>query len=230
MPFSDCYLTSISKSITNDFLAHYEHLGNVGLGIWHKGFYIEKKLAATLSFGTTCFYKKKGIWEEFVDIKDVRIIQLCRGATASWAPKNTPSKIISLALKQVRKDFGPTIVVAFSDPIYGEVGTVYQSTNAIFTGWTNPKGQATYIVDGRKMSGWSVYKKYNTRSKGKLKLIDPNVKIIPLNPKMRYVYISAPKRQKRKLLKKLSPYKKPYPKRGTHNILSMKEALLNKSF
>lgn len=150
MPFSQIQLKPISKITANNFLSKYEHLGNVGLGIWHKGLFINDKLAATLSFGTTCFNTKKGFWNKFQEFSNLRIIQLCRGATAEWAPKNTPSKIISMSMKELHKDFGPTVIVAYSDPYYGEVGTVYQSSNAIYTGWTNPKGQAAYIINGKK--------------------------------------------------------------------------------
>lgn len=80
------------------------------------------------------------------------------------------------------------------------------------------------------MSGWSVFKRYKTRDRTKLTLIDPNLQVIPLNPKMRYLYVSAPKREKRKLLEQINLFKKPYPKRETDNILPMKIALLKNSY
>jgi len=50
------------------------------------------------------------------------------------------------------------VVVAYADVLYSEVGTIYQASNAIYTGLTNPKGQANYLINGKLLSGWIVRK------------------------------------------------------------------------
>jgi hypothetical protein len=124
-------------------------------------------------------------------------------------------------MQEVERRFGPTLVVAYADPYFGEVGTIYQACNAVHTGWTKPKGQANYIVHGRRMSGWTVRKKFGTRDLGRLREIDPDVVVEYLRPKLRYVLVAASGSRRRALLRDLKPMGKPYPKRSDLGIPSM---------
>ena len=113
------------------------------------------------------------------------------------------------------------MVVAYADVLYSEVGTIYQASNAIYTGLTNPKGQANYLINGKLLSGWIVRKKYGTRSQLKLKAIDPNVAVFPLQPKFRYILLAGSPRFRRHVRKLLELHRKPYPKRMNLGIAPM---------
>jgi hypothetical protein len=114
---------------------------------------------------------------------------------------------------------GPLIVVAYANPELGEIGTIYQACNAVYTGMTNPKGQANYVVLGKPMSGWQVRKRFGTRSRNKLREIDPDHQILPLSPKHRYILLAC-SRLKRKVIRQLlAPYSLPYPRRQNQTQL-----------
>jgi hypothetical protein len=114
----------------------------------------------------------------------------------------------------MREHQGPFLAVAYADETLGEIGTIYQAAGAIYTGTTDPKGQADYIVNGRKRSAWQVRKRYGTRDRKALKRIDPAVTVMPLRPKHRYLFIGAEGSKRRTILSSVQAYSRPYPKRS----------------
>jgi len=204
-------------------MEEFEHLGNVGLGVWHYGLYRSDSLLSVLSFGPTCFSGKRDRPTQLAQAHGCHSIQLCRGGTAVHAPRNTASVAVSSALRAIQRDIGPALVTAYADPLYGEVGTIYQASNAYFLGWTDPKGQANYIIHGQRVSGWVVRKRYGTRALPRLRQIDPDVVAEKLRPKMRYALVAAHGRQRRMLQVSLADLAQPYPKRDEFGIRSMIE-------
>lgn len=65
-----------------------------------------------------------------------RVIQLQRGACVHWAHPHAASKLISYSLKDIGATTDKRVVIAFSDPMAGEIGTVYQATNWFYCGLT----------------------------------------------------------------------------------------------
>lgn len=218
--------TAVPRLCADKFMKEFEHLGNIGLGVWHYGYYIDDKLASVLSFGVPCFSPKRSFLHVITSSYDLRLLQLCRGGTADWAPKNTPSHTIGLALHEIQKCFGCSLIVAYADPSIGEIGTIYQSCNAVYTGWTNPKGQANYIIGGKHMSGWSVRKLYGTRDRLQLRALFPDMIIEPLIPKLRYVLVAAPKSLKKIIINEMSTITLPYLSRKDLHMPSMHDFFL----
>ena len=64
-----------------------------------------------------------------------KVIQLARGACVHWAHPHAASKLIAFGLSEIGK-LGYRVVIAYSDPDAGEIGTVYQATNWIYCGLT----------------------------------------------------------------------------------------------
>lgn len=213
----------ITKQEAQEFYSKYEHLGNCGLGVWHYGIFSEGRLISTVSFGPTSFNPQRSSIAAVARKYKVRIIQLTRGGTRFDAPKNTASKAVSLAFQEIKKEFGNTIIVAYSDTKWNEIGTIYQSTNFLYLGQTNPKGQANYVINGRKMSGWTVRKKYHTRSMLKLLEVDSSAQRILLTPKHIYLYINASKQMRHRVYCEIKELTKPYPKRSDFAVGSMVE-------
>jgi hypothetical protein len=222
MPLRTAKIVRVSRAEAEAFMLEFEHLGNVGLGVWHFGMLIEERLTCVLSFGVPCFSMSRGVIGELATKHGVRVLQLCRGGTSAEAPRNSPSRAIGLTLRVIQKQFGNSMVVAYADPVCREVGTIYQACNAIHTGWTKPKGQANYILHGRRLSAWTVRRRYGTRSLLRLKEIDPKVIIEQLRPKIRYLLVAASGSCRRKLLHDLQSLHRPYPKREVLDIASMK--------
>jgi hypothetical protein len=203
------------------FFDTYEHLGNCGLGVWHWGAVENSRVIGVVSFGTTCFARSRGLLSMVANQFGLAIYQICRGGTIHTTPVNTPSRILSCAMRELRRDRGDCLIVAYSDRAYNEVGTIYQACNGLYIGQTEPKNQSNYVINGRTMSGWLVRKKYGTRAMEELRKIDPHVLKMPLTRKYRYVFIQASRRVKGKVVKMLAPFVSPYPRRESENIQAM---------
>ncbi len=214
-------LERISYSEAAQFFNQYEHLGNCGLGVWHWGAFQDGRLIAVVSFGTTCFARTRGRLASIATTFGLGLYQISRGGTASNAPSNTPSRVVSAALGQLHCERGDCLVIAYADRNYNEVGTIYQACNGCYIGQTSPKDQSNYVIDGRIMSGWVVRKKFGTRDIEKLKKMAQNVVKLPLTQKYRYVFVQAKRSTRTKVLQALQPLVLPYPNRHTENIASM---------
>ena len=146
MTIDSLRLQRINYSEADKFFERYEHLGNCGLGVWHWGAYLGEQLVAVVSFGTTCFATNRGLLGSIAASFGLKIYQICRGGTVNGAPFNTPSRVVSGALNHLRRERGDCLVVAYADRAYHEVGTIYQACNAFYTGQTDPKDQANYVI------------------------------------------------------------------------------------
>jgi hypothetical protein len=220
---------AIDHSSAREFFEQYEHLGDCGLGVWHYGALHDSALIGVISFGTTCFTVKRSPFSDIARQFALKTYQICRGGTIGDAPRNTASWVLSRALKMFQQERGSCLVVAYADRLFNEMGTIYQSCNGLYTGKTNPKNQANYIIEGRWMSGWLVRKKYRSRSMDSLRRIDKNVVKIPLTAKYRYVFVQTPPLKKRMIIRSLEPLLLPYPKRKAEKIPSMNIPQLVKS-
>ncbi len=211
----------INKHQAQEFFVEFEHLGNCGLGVWHFGCYENDTLLSVVSFGTACFNPKHSKIGQYALDNNMKIIQLNRGGTRYDAPKNTASQAVALSLKKIREIFGDTIIIAYSDTNWNEIGTIYQSTNFVYLGMTDPKGQSNYIINGKRMSGWTVRKKYGTRDMKKLSRLCDNIVREPLTKKHMYVFINSGKLKRKKALNYFASEIKPYPSRKELCVESM---------
>lgn len=141
---------------------------------------------------------------------------LARGACTHFAPIHSNSKLVSGALKLLKQDAPhKKIVIAYSDPRAGEIGTIYQACNWTCIGKTNgstfrmvhPNGHsfdsAKIIVTAQKMDiRWKeAFDMYISQGYEKVK--QP--------AKWRYVYILDEKDME--VARRVEKLKVPYPKR-----------------
>lgn len=213
MSLSSTVIRSVSRSTANRFLSEFEILGDVGLGVWHWGLFSGEDLISVISIGVPCFGGRRGWLADLGASRGICIRQLARGGTVPDAPVGTGSRAISLALRSHREVYGSFIAVAYADESLGEVGTIYQASGAVYTGMTEPKGQANYVLGGKRLSGWVVRKQFGTRCRKRLMEIDPSLQVLPLKRKHRYVFIGAPRLEKRRVVERLSRWIRPYPRR-----------------
>lgn len=209
--------------MAQDFFAKYEHLGNCGLGVWHYALFDENnEIFSVVSFGSTNFNANRSFIGKIANKYGIRVVQLTRGGTKFNAPKNIPSFTIKKAMSEIKNRFGDCLIIAYSDTKWNEIGTIYQASNFMYLGTTNPKGQANYIVDNRIISGWDIRKRYGTRKMSILENEINDIKKIPLTPKHLYLYINSSRKLKNKIVVELSSKIKEYPKRKDLNVGSMR--------
>lgn len=218
----------IDFSTAKSVILEYEWLGNMGTTQKAFGLYVDNELQ-----GVSCFGRTAGT-NVFASVcgpeyKDVAIT-LCRGACVHWAHPHAASFLISRACKLVRES-GYRIVIAYSDPDAGEIGTVYQACNWIYCGMT-AASEKFDIGDGKirdsrlvhaytrdRTGGTLKYKR--TRAEQKALMIANGVRFFKGNRKHRYVHLMGSKKEIREMQSKLRWPRASYPKReGTKDHLT----------
>lgn len=206
-------ILQIDYQKAKDFILEYEWVGNMGTSKYCYGLIFQNNLASVVCYGppvSPTKYKKI-----FGTEVSNHILQLCRGATTFWAPKWSPSKLISTSLRILNKELGVLAVVAYSDPEAGEVGTIYQACNAHYFGMTSPGGSKIYVINGHRYDPKKVQKKFGSRSHQHIKKIDPQYYTIPIHKKHRYIFFIGNKSSREELTNKIRYLIQPYPKRDT---------------
>jgi len=201
----DYRVETIEPKEATDFIKRYEYLGTVGRSWAHYGARNPQgELAAVAIFGTPSKFA------------DDDIIVLERGACASWAHCHAASWFIPRAVKVAAADHGWKIFFAYADPSAGEIGTVYQASNWIYTGQTPgrtingaPRARDYFRgPDGRVIESNAFYKRGLTIDDVKL----GEWRRVRKPAKHKYVWIEAPKKERRALAARFTAL--PYPKRG----------------
>lgn len=204
----------ISHGMAKQIILKYEWLGTMGTTQTHYGIFFDNVLAGVICFGY--FQAMQGyasyVGEEFAK----KGIQLSRGACVHWAHPHSASKLIGYGLREMKKK-GYKYTIAFSDPLAGEIGTVYQATNWYYLGFTKDKHWDIYYTNGKLfLNDRDIYKKHGFR--GKKKILEyisnkPELEIRERKPKARYIKLLGSKTDNKKMMKILKSKILEYPKR-----------------
>lgn len=206
--------TSIEKSLlrpvdydtASAIILEYEWLGKMPGNVSRcYGIFWDGNCAGVVVYGVTVNNKLLAKSTCGIEYSN-KIMQLQRGACVHWAPPHAASKLISYSLLEEEK-IGTRIVIAFSDPSAGEIGTVYQATNWLYCGKTAQRPD--YLnSNGERIAGiahkWDRDKRFMSRAKRQLK--------------GRYIYLLGDKKERRELRKKLLWKPQPYPKRESPEV------------
>lgn len=195
-------LRPVDIATATAIIEEYEWLGTMAGGTSHCfGIYWGGACAGVICFGepTSQTMRESVCGKEYID----KVIQLQRGACVHWAHKHAASTLISYGLRQIQAA-GFRIVVAFSDPDAGEVGTVYQATNWIYCGKT-AKRPDYFDANGDRITGHvgKIQKWMTRRARPR---------------KGRYVHLLGNRREKRALRAALRWPVEPYPKRDAAEV------------
>lgn len=212
-------IREIDYPTAKKFILEYEWLGNMGTTEYAVGLYCSNVLAGVVCFGRT---GGTNVNKSISAAWATSCISLVRGACAHWAHPHAASFLISRACNLMGR-YGYHIFVAYADPMAGEIGTVYQACNWIYTGQTSPSDQMMtpkgVIKDTRLISAYTrdrrngrlCYKR--SWSEQKDMLIKDGYTFFKGNPKHRYIGVYAPPNVKREIMRSLNVTKFPYPKR-----------------
>lgn len=201
-------LTDIKKAVckpityaeAKKLILEYEYLGTMSTGyIQAFGIFYNNILSGAIVF---CLPPSKGVTESVLGKKyQENVCVLARGACTYWAHPHSASKLISFGTDWMSKNTKYFAFIAYADPEAGEIGTVYQACNWIYTGQTEAKTE--YFINNKWKPGYA-YRK--------LKKLHPtsleNIPVRKSSQKHRYVLIKN-KRTK----SHLSYVPLPYPKR-----------------
>jgi len=207
-------IRQINYQTAEKIILEYEWLGTLPGASFYYGIFFEN-----ICGGVCCFVGNGGgpNCAKMYGIKDKEIAYLIRGASAYWTPKGTASKLISMSLKLIKKDYPHIkIAIAYSDTDAGEYGTVYQATNWLSLGIglygkqvVSPEGK---IYHDSFITAWA-RKNKTTRSAIYKTIFKEGWTEQKPNRKYRYMYFLCDGKEKNMIYNKINQYITDYPKR-----------------
>jgi len=215
-------IEEISFDQAKNIIEKYEWLGTMGTTEISYGLICGGAIVGVACFGRTAGTNASS--SVFGQDRDVGVMTLCRGACVHFAHEHSASHLISAACQNIADKGIAKALLAYSDPEAGEIGTVYQACNWIYTGMTSPtekfRTPAGDVKDARLVSAYTrdrrggVMKYKRSRAEQKIIMINSGHTFFKGHSKHRYigVYGGTPS-EKRGLLKKVKYGSHPYPKR-----------------
>jgi len=154
------------------------------------------------------YSENTGVWDKYEFTN--KMILLSRGVCLHWTPKNTGSKLIMGAIKLLPKEY--EVVTCTVDELAGEVGTIYQACNFIYTGVMRKRANRLgVLIDGKTYGSRTIRKRIGTIKKEEILKHWPNAEFITQKSKARYFLF---RKNQKKHLNSIKDLIKPYPKRG----------------
>jgi hypothetical protein len=136
----------------------------------------------------------------------------CLTLTRLWLddrlPRNSESRVLGLVLRALRRHTQVKFLLSYADPAAQHIGFVYQATNWLYTGRSEPQPLLD-LGDGIPRHTRSVSSALGTHSTKYLRRQGLAARTIPQPAKHRYVFFVDPSWRDRLLVPVL-----PYPKRG----------------
>ena len=160
MNIKDIYIKEIDSKLANRLICENHYSGTVPKGIkFHLGIFIDETLygVAQLGFGIrpqdTCKWVEGTTKDEYLELNRLWI--------SDKLGKNAESNSISKALKYV-KEKKPELkwIISFADGMMGKVGTIYQATNFIYTGFRTDSNGIWLTKEGERLHNISLWHKY----------------------------------------------------------------------
>jgi hypothetical protein len=133
--FDHAEVREISLAEAKASVMEHEFLGTLGSSEYAFGIFWGRFIGGCVAFGSTAGSNVKGsvCGAEHAG----RVTTLIRGCCLPWTPKNSASRLITEACKQMTLR-GYNVFVGYADPMAGERGVIYQSCGWLHCGYTNP--------------------------------------------------------------------------------------------
>jgi hypothetical protein len=208
MNIKDIYIKEIDSKLANRLIIENHYSGTVPKGVkFHLGIFIDEILYGVAQFGYGIRPKQSCKWVEGTNSDEY--LELNRLWISDQLGKNAESNSISKALKYV-KEKKPELkwIISFADGMMGKVGTIYQATNFIYTGYGIDNG-IWMLKDGTRTHAISLWHKHKTQSRSILESIYGKPLYKVTGGQYRYIHFYD-----RKLIKNLITPPLPYPKQS----------------
>jgi hypothetical protein len=200
---------SIDSYLCREWLLKKHYLKRKTSFTYSFGLYKENILVGVLTFGNAIplTMKKSLFGQEYMDL----VYELNRLCTNDDLDKNTNSFFISQAFKLLPK---PMVIVSYADKSVGHTGYIYQATNFMYTGESH--SQLDWKLKGYEhLHSRTLMDEFAFQPDRVKKLKEKhgdNLYQVKREPKYRYVYVLADKREKNEILSKKNFKIQPYPK------------------
>lgn len=153
---------------------------------------------------------------QMLGVKFAELAVLARGACTHFAPPHANSKLVSGALRLLRRDAPEKkVIIAYSDPRAGEIGTIYQACNWVCIGKT--LGASFRMVNDTTGHSFDSAKIIVTAQKLGVRwreardmYLAQGYRVVPQPAKWRYVY---PLQRDPVVAERIARLTTPYPKR-----------------
>ena len=136
----------------------------------------------------------------------------CMTLTRLWLsdqlPRNSESRVIGVAIRNLKKHTSLKFLISYADPSQGHMGTIYQATGWVYTGLSS--AMPLYdLGDGKVRHCRSLSHAYGTHSIKHFADHGVTVNLIPQTAKHRYIYFLDPS-----WFSRIATPILPYPKGG----------------
>lgn len=165
---SELVVDRVSTTDVDEFARRYHYSENGGSRLWRYGLWHGVTLYGIVSYNLPTRTVCESVFGQ--EHGPDRIAHMGRLVCADHAPKFSESRLIAGSLPLLRIDY-PTVwgVLTYADTSVGHIGTIYQATNALYTGlggdvnyFIDPKGQrrsaylSGYVTQARADAmGWT---------------------------------------------------------------------------
>jgi hypothetical protein len=139
-------------------------------------------------------------------------ITLTRIWLSDELPHNSESRVISIVVRSLKQNTSVKFVVSYADPAQGHLGIIYQATNWLYTGLSEPMPLYD-LGDGVVRQSRSLAHSFGTHSKEYLSVHGIKVKLVKQSRKHRYIYFVDAKWKKWLKVPVL-----PYPKTEKNDV------------
>jgi hypothetical protein len=139
------------------------------------------------------------------------VLELTRLFVEDSEPKNTETMFLSMTFKYLRQH-DVKVIISYSDPMYGHVGTIYQASNFLYQGNNTMLVKGfNYKINNEIYHARSATAKFGSVRDSVLREVDPNYEKIEILKKHRYILI-LDRKMRKKILDTLKHPILSYPK------------------
>ena len=200
-------LERISRTLGNSIIKNNHYSNSFCPGTKHTlGVFYNDKLSGVIQLGSGVQPKATSLSVNDTNIDE--FLELNRLWLSDSMPKFSESKTISLMIKWIKQN-DPKIkwIVSFADGMMGKVGTIYQATNFVYTGY-NKSGGIWLTKDGERIHTLTMQQTLGSTKRDVLEehYGKPLYRIV--GGQFRYYYFID-----KKYRKKLKHKQLPYPKK-----------------